>query len=104
MKRPDYFVCVDSPNREKLGGDLGFSPTTLKLKNYWEWVVEPITQARWWNAARPADENMAIWGRPQRHAGRHLLQPEDSAVGWIKKQWEDSHARRRACAKASPSH
>jgi HKD family nuclease len=54
MKRPDYFVCVDSKNKKRLGADMGFSPWSLNLDNYWEHVVEPITQAKWWNTKRPA--------------------------------------------------
>ena len=61
MKRPDYFVCVDSKNAKGLGADVGFAPSTLNLENYWERVVEPITQALWWNAERPKDADGRIW-------------------------------------------
>ncbi len=61
MRRPDYFVCVDSKNAKGLGADVGFSPSYLTLENYWELVVEPITQARWWNENRPTGKNGRIW-------------------------------------------
>jgi len=61
MKRPDYFVCVDSKNKKGLGADVGFPFSSLKLENYWERVVEPITQARWWNVNRPGGKNGRIW-------------------------------------------
>lgn len=61
MKRPDYFVCVDSKNAKGLGADLGFPPSKLTLGNYWENVVEPITLATWWNASRPTDTHAEIW-------------------------------------------
>ena len=61
MKRPDHFVCVDSKNAKRLGADVGFARTTLGLENYWERVVEPITQSRWWNTKRPAGADGRLW-------------------------------------------
>jgi HKD family nuclease len=61
MKRPDYFVCVDSKNAKRLGADVGFRPAALSLENYWERVVEPVTQARWWNTQRPIGMDGRIW-------------------------------------------
>lgn len=61
MKRPDHFVCVDRMNAVRLGADVGFAPTTLRLENYWERVVEPITQALWWNTQRPTGVNGGVW-------------------------------------------
>jgi HKD family nuclease len=61
MKRPDHFVCVDSKNIIRLAADVGFARTTLGLENYWERVVEPITQSRWWNTKRPAGADGRLW-------------------------------------------
>lgn len=61
MKRPDYFVCVDSKNAIRLAADVGFARTTLGLENYWERVVEPITQSRWWNTKRPTGADGRLW-------------------------------------------
>lgn len=61
MKRPDYFVCVDSENKSELAADIGFSASKLDLDNYWELVIEPVMTARWWNERRPHGEDMRIW-------------------------------------------
>lgn len=53
MKRPDTFLCISSPNLLEAAKALGFAPTTLKLDNYWERVVEPIRLSRWHNADKP---------------------------------------------------
>jgi hypothetical protein len=61
MKRPDYFVCVDNKNITKLSHDLGFVRTTMDFDRYWNEVVEPITQAKWWQVRRPAGTEGRIW-------------------------------------------
>jgi hypothetical protein len=61
MKRPDYFICANGANKERLAADFGFAPSTLNLDNYWERVVEPIIQSRWWNEQRPANDERLIW-------------------------------------------
>lgn len=33
----------------------------LTLDNYWEWVIEPIRQAPWYNAPRPSGPDVEIW-------------------------------------------
>jgi hypothetical protein len=62
MKRPDWFVCVDSKNRKDLAADLGYSYSTLELDDYWEKVIVPVTQGAWWQTPRPASARKAIWG------------------------------------------
>lgn len=61
MKRPDMFVCVNSENRTKLGGDLGFAPTTLTFDKYWNDVIIPITESNWWQATRPSGRDGQLW-------------------------------------------
>lgn len=61
LKRPDYFVCVDSKNKKRLSEDFGFPVTKLNFENYWEYVIEPILQAKWWNAKRPSGADGKIW-------------------------------------------
>ena len=63
MKRPDYFVCVDSKNRKMMSCDLGFARTTIDFKKYWYEIIEPITQAKWWQARPPKGEGTEgrIW-------------------------------------------
>ncbi|WP_343664998.1 phospholipase D family protein [Paraburkholderia tropica] len=62
MKRPDQFVCVDGPNKRGICAHFGQARTTLKLENYWERIVEPIRQTRWWLEPRPLDRTeRRIW-------------------------------------------
>jgi len=61
MKRPDYFVCVDSKNLRKMSGVFGFARTTLNFEKYWSDIVETIIQAKWWQARRPAGTDGRIW-------------------------------------------
>lgn len=61
MKRPDVFVCVNGGNKPGLAVALDFRPTMLTLDNYWDWVIEPIRQAPWYNAARPSGRDMELW-------------------------------------------
>lgn len=61
MKRPDFFVCVNGGNTAGLAAALAFAPTTIKLENYWERVIEPIQQAPWYNTSRPTGWDMELW-------------------------------------------
>jgi len=61
IKRPDYFVCIDSENRKDLGRDIGFAYSTLELEQYWDEVVEPITQTSWWRSDRPQGQSGQLW-------------------------------------------
>lgn len=61
MKRPDFFVCVDGGNRSRLSKALDFRPSMLTLDTYWDWVIEPIRQAPWYNAPRPVGPDTELW-------------------------------------------
>lgn len=61
MKRPDVFVCVNGENRTGIAAALAFAPSTLKLDNYWERVIEPIRQAPWYTTPRPTNRNRELW-------------------------------------------
>jgi len=62
MKRPDTFVCISKRYKLGLTKAMAFSASTLNLENYWERVIEPIGQAQWFNAERPASGQSAeIW-------------------------------------------
>ncbi|WOJ88341.1 phospholipase D family protein [Methylocapsa polymorpha] len=61
MKRPDVFVCVNGGNTAGLAEALSFAPTTIRLDNYWERVIQTIQQAPWYNAPRPAGRDMELW-------------------------------------------
>jgi hypothetical protein len=48
MKRPDYFVCLDSANRDALTSAFDISKT-INLSDYWEKIIETMLSASWWN-------------------------------------------------------
>lgn len=54
MKRPDYFVCLDSKNRDKLCKEFGISKN-IGLDRYWDEVVQRLVDSNWWNSPEPQD-------------------------------------------------
>jgi hypothetical protein len=62
MKRPDYFVCFDSENRDGLCRAFGIKLGHHDYERYWDSVIERILISEWWISPRPADARaMAIW-------------------------------------------
>ena len=63
MKRPDYFVCLTKRNRSGLCKALGI-PKGIRIDNYWDLIVERITDSAWWRSEEPkGPEALAIWSR-----------------------------------------
>ncbi|MFH0270575.1 restriction endonuclease PLD domain-containing protein [Vibrio jasicida] len=64
MKRPDYFVCLDSQNRTELCKDFGI-PANVSFETYWPNIIARILDSVWWSAPRPTDtkERQAWEGR-----------------------------------------
>jgi len=54
MKRPDYFVCLDSKNRRKLCEEFEIAKS-VDLDDYWQKVVVCLTDSNWWNSPEPPD-------------------------------------------------
>ena len=48
MKRPDYFVCIDSANRTGLCNYFSTAPSTTNLDNYWDRIIAPMMLTPWW--------------------------------------------------------
>ncbi len=63
LRRPDYFVCVDSKNRLGLYKMLGVSPDEVTVDSYWDTVVAPLIDTPWWQSPRPTGDADAqtIW-------------------------------------------
>lgn len=55
MKRPDYFLCLDSRNKKQLCRAFGLK-RSVGLDQYWPQIVERILDSNWWNAPEPAPE------------------------------------------------
>lgn len=54
LKRPDYFVCIDSANKSKLSKAIGVRMSHLTLDSYWSHVIRPLLCSPWWNSTRPS--------------------------------------------------
>lgn len=62
LKRPDYFVCVDSANKSKLSEAIGIKMSHINLKSYWSHVIRPLLCSPWWNSGRPnGDLDGRVW-------------------------------------------
>jgi hypothetical protein len=62
MKRPDYFICLDSANKEKFCKDFSLPKSALNLNNYWDEIIERIKECVWWNSHPPKEgEQRAVW-------------------------------------------
>jgi len=62
LKRPDYFVCVDSANKKKLSEAIGVKKAHLTLDAYWTHIIRPLLCSPWWNSSRPTgDLEGRIW-------------------------------------------
>ncbi|MCZ8157056.1 MAG: phospholipase D-like domain-containing protein [Leptospira sp.] len=53
MKRPDYFLCLDSKNKKLLFEDFGIRNSNLSFEGYWDQIIERIMDSPWWNAPMP---------------------------------------------------
>ena len=61
MKRPDYFVCLDSKNKEGLCESFGIAQG-INYNSYWEEIIERIMDSVWWNEPRPNNgEDWNVW-------------------------------------------
>jgi HKD family nuclease len=62
LKRPDYFVCVDSANKSKLSEAIGIKMSHITLDSYWSHVIRPLLCSTWWNSSRPREDlDGRIW-------------------------------------------
>lgn len=64
MKRPDYFVCLDSQNRYELCKDFGI-PANVSFETYWGNIIARIIDSVWWSSPKPSNptEEQAWNGR-----------------------------------------
>ena len=54
IKRPDYFICLDKQNKEKLCNDFGIKQS-LNFEEYWTEVILRIKDSLWWNSEKPTN-------------------------------------------------
>jgi HKD family nuclease len=61
MKRPDYFLCLNSRNGAYLCKLFKISKD-VSFESYWDSIIERILSAKWWNVASPvAGEELEVW-------------------------------------------
>ena len=61
MKRPDYFVCLDSKNERELCESFGIMQE-IDYESYWEEIIERVMDSVWWNEPRPNNgEDWNVW-------------------------------------------
>lgn len=53
MKRPDYFVSLNTLNKKGLCADFGIASNKMTYKRYWVDITARIIDSIWWNAPRP---------------------------------------------------
>ena len=55
MKRPDWFVCLNSKNRSRLCKAFNIAYSGMSYERYWNEIVERILDSVWWGTAVPRD-------------------------------------------------
>jgi hypothetical protein len=55
LKRPDYFICVDSKNRDKLTEEFDIRKSGIDYDRYWFEIVGRLIDTPWWRSLRPSD-------------------------------------------------
>lgn len=61
MKRPDYFVCLDSKNKERLCKSFEIS-ASVDFEKYWDSIVERIIDSVWWTSSQPeGNQERLVW-------------------------------------------
>jgi hypothetical protein len=57
MKRPDFFVCLDSANKEKICNNFHIKKSGIDKHFYWDEIIERIFTCEWWKNPTPDKNN-----------------------------------------------
>lgn len=62
LKRPDYFVCLDSRNKSQICKDFDIKQTGMTYERYWDDVICRVMDSVWWNTPKPRNVKAArVW-------------------------------------------
>lgn len=62
MKRPDYFVCLDSRNAKGICQDFGVARNGMSYERYWDELLQRIYNSVWWQSEMPNQEKeLKVW-------------------------------------------
>lgn len=54
LKRPDYFICVDSKNRDKLTEEFDIRKSGMDYDRYWYEIIGRLIDTPWWKSPPPS--------------------------------------------------
>lgn len=62
MKRPDFFVCIDSKNNKAMCSDFGITMSNMTYERYWTELISRIHDSVWYEKEQPRDQlENQIW-------------------------------------------
>lgn len=62
MKRPDFFVCIDSKNNKAMCSDFGIQVSGMTYERYWSELISRVHDSLWYVEEKPSDElESQIW-------------------------------------------
>ncbi|EJP3281828.1 phospholipase D family protein [Vibrio parahaemolyticus] len=62
MKRPDFFVCIDSKNNKAMCSDFGVKVSDMTYERYWSELISRVHDSLWYDEDQPSDEfEYQIW-------------------------------------------
>lgn len=75
MRRPDYFVCLDSANRRKLCEAFG-TKQSVGIEDYWGRIVARILDSAWWDSEEPSRGlQLRVWRGRVAMLDAHFYEP-----------------------------
>lgn len=65
MKRPYFFVCIDSKNNQAMCSDFGIKVSGMTYERYWSELISRVHDSLWYDEDQPSDgiENQIWKGR-----------------------------------------
>lgn len=62
MKRPDFFVCIDSRNNKAMCTDFGITVSGMTYERYWKELISRIHESLWYDVENSvSDSDQRIW-------------------------------------------